>query len=183
MLRRHKFVAIMLSVVLCGCQSTVNAADVKGGNSEKESMKKCTIKTVYPDGTEYVSVDNGNNWFVDGNIGEKPIVFIMADDNNEYKLDSLITVKGVNTSSDYMDFNSEISLYYNNDEEWIYDPYKWAQIQMPDSIWPDSKKIVNKFYLNTDNTLETMAGEYRYEKTFKDDENNIYVCSLVFFVT
>lgn len=182
MLQRRKILATILSVILCGCQSTVNTADIKGSDSEKESIKKYIIKTVYPDGTEYVSVDNGNNWCVDGNISENPIVFIMADDNNEYKLDSLITVKGVNTSSDYMNFSSEILLYYNNYGEWIFDPYKRAQTQTSDSIWPNSKKIINKFHLNADNTIETMAGEYCYEKTFKDDENNTYVCSFVFFV-
>lgn len=113
-------------LLLSGClfegkgQTTINANGV--------------VSTIYPNEAEYISYDNGETWFVDNELTEKPLIFIVQNDNNEYHIGSKVDFIVYNMSNENFFHDVDTNLYYHDNGKWIYNPHKYFSLGLQDMI-------------------------------------------------
>lgn len=174
-----KFTLLSAFVLLiCGCNS--NSADAattaeESGQTAEEPV--FTVSTICPDGTEYISDDNGETWFVDGNETEKPVVYFTADSENVYDLshELYVTAKADGESFNY---GKEPGLYYFTDNEYglLYD-YAYTQ----EALLLMSGAETSVLIYDPEMAESPSAGNYRYIKEFHDGQS-IYTCCFNFYM-
>lgn len=171
-----KFALLSAFVLLiCGCNS--NSADAATTKEVSDQTSVFTVSTICPDGTEYISDDNGETWFVDGNETEKPVVYFTADSENVYDLshELYVTAKADGESFNY---GKEPGLYYFTDNEYglLYD-YAYTQ----EALLLISGAETSVLIYDPEMAESPSAGNYRYIKEFHDGQS-VYTCCFDFYM-
>ncbi|MBQ8904234.1 MAG: hypothetical protein IJY73_08130 [Oscillospiraceae bacterium] len=167
------------ALVLGGCNhnSAETAPTVGITTDQAVGDRIFTISTVYPDGAEYVSYDNGKTWFADGNETENPVVYFTADSENVYDLshELYVTAKADGESFNY---GKEPGLYYFTDNEYglLYD-YAYTQ----EALLLMSGAETSVLIYDPEMAESPSAGNYRYIKEFHDGQS-IYTCCFDFYM-
>lgn len=174
-----KFTLLSAFVLLiCGCNS--NSADVTttaeaSGQTAEEPV--FTVSTICPDGTEYISDDNGETWFVDGNETENPVVYFTADSENVYDLshELYVTARADGGSFNY---GKEPGLYDFTDNEYglLYD-YAYTQ----EALLLMSGAGTSLLVFDPEMADNPSVGNYRYIKEFHDGQS-VYTCCFDFYM-
>ena len=175
-----KIKAVILSFcafAFCGCVSDSSEITTAEATVKTAEALVCTVSTVYPDGTEYVSYDNGKTWFADGNETEKPVVYFIADSENIYDLshELYVTARADGGSFNY---GREPGLYDFTDNEYglLYD-YAYTQ----EALLLMSGAETSVLIYDPEMAESPSAGNYRYIKEFHDGQS-IYTCCFNFYM-
>ena len=174
-----KIKVIMLSVcafVLCGCGN--NSAEITTAETTVQTEDFLfVVSTVYPDGTEYISTDSGETWYIGSEKAEKPMVYFTAHNENIYdKSHEIYVVAHANGES--FNYGKEPGLYDFADGEYnlLYD---YAYTQEAILLMNDAK--VPLLAYDPEMAEDTSAGNYRYIKEFHDGQS-VYTCSFDFYM-
>lgn len=176
-----KIKAVLLSVcvlLFCGCSH--NSAEITTDvqtTAQAEEELIFTVSTVYPDGTEYISTDNGETWYVDGVEAENPVIYFIADSENIYDLshELYVTAKADGESFNY---GLEPGLYDFTNEEYnlLYD-YVYHQLAY---LIMDAGEVSLNIY-DPEMAENPSAGNYRYIKEFWNGQD-VYTCCFNFYM-
>ena len=172
---------VLLSVfvfLFCGCNNnSVETSTTAATTDQSTDEPAFIISTLYPDGTEYVSTDNGVTWFVDGIEAEKPVVYFTADSENVYDLsrELYVTAKADGESFNY---GKEPGLYYFTDNEYglLYD-YAYTQ----EALLLMSGAETSVLIYDPEMAESPSVGNYRYIKEFRDRQS-VYTCCFDFYM-
>ena len=174
-----RIVLLSAVVFLCGCKSAVSEAVTMASATlaQTEDEFVFTVSTVYPDGTEYISTDNGETWYADGKEAEKPIVCFAAHSENIYDMShELYLIAEANGES--FNYGKEPCLYDFTDDEYnlLYD-YAYTQEAL---LLMDGAKTPLSAY-DPEMAEDVSSGEYRYIKEFSDGQS-VYTCCFRFYM-
>lgn len=178
---KKKLCALLSALALMsGCNSAEISETMSAEPPAEESAPRYFLTTICPDGTEYVSYDNGESWEIDGETSENPPVYLMASAENTYKSADFISVYAHNLSGENLSYDDSNYVYWFDGTEWIFNPYDWNFLQSLDSFWEGGHKVIGKFSLKGENT-EYLLGQYRFEEIFEGD-NGEYKCYFDFYI-
>ncbi len=169
------FAASLMFLCACAADTSEVATVTEEPVSEQENV--VFLSTVYPDGTEYISTDNGETWFVDGVQSEAPVVYFTAHSDNIYDRKNKLYVVA-HANGDSFNYGGEYGLYdFTNEECGLLYDYPYSQVAY---LLMDGGA---KPFLIYDPQLaeNPSAGNYRYIKEFGDYEFP-YICGYNFYM-
>lgn len=150
--------------------------------TEENKKQNNTLFTSYPDGSEYVSYDNGVTWYCNGFECDTPIICLTVDDNQEFFLDAEFKITVHNNIDEWLSYSGNPYLHFLKDGEWIFNPYKKIYPNSLLALAPNADVVLKTFYINTDDSQKSIEGLYKYTKEFTSKENGTYICSCSFYV-
>lgn len=175
-----KIKAVILSCcafAFCGCVS--DSAEITTAETTVKTAEApvFTVSTVYPDGTEYASADNGKTWFADGNETENPIVYFIADSENIYDLSHKLYVTAISDGESF-NYGNEPGLYdFTDDEHSLLYDYAYTQ----EALLLMSGAETSVLIYDPEMAESPSAGNYRYIKEFHDGQS-VYTCCFDFYM-
>ncbi len=176
-----KIKVVLLSVCvlfLCGCNYNSDEITTTGTAAQPGKELVFTVSTVYPDGTEYISSDNGETWFVDEMETDNPVVYFTADSENIYDLSHELYVTA-KADGEGFNYGREPGLYdFTNDKYSLLYDYAYTQ----EALLLMSEAKISLLIYDPEMADNPSAGNYRYIKEFWDGRS-VYTCCFDFYMS
>lgn len=178
---KKKLCALLSALVLMsGCNTAEISETVSAEPPAEEPEPRYFLTTICPDGTEYLSFDNGESWEAGGAPSEKPPVYLTASAKNTYKPEDIVVINGHNLTGEHLSYGDSDIIYWFDGNEWIKNPYGWLFLQSLLVFWEDGHKVIGKFSLKGENA-EYLLGQYRFEEIFEGSDGE-YKCYFDFYI-